>query len=175
MKVLDWNEVSKLAKDYIDLVLGLANEKFSYLGPRQEIVQEKYSFYKSCLDNIFYTLEDTIFYCNNFPQFDNLDCVKDINEYTKWAKFENKNDTFSGMWDFFGYRIPIFTDDAGQQNFAMFRDAETGELVDICGGAFNTASDDIGYQVLTYIHKEIVYNLKYRVNEEFAEYNIRVE
>ena len=54
MKALDWNEVSKIAKDYIDLVLGLAEEKFSYLGPRQEVVQERYNYYKNCLDNIFY-------------------------------------------------------------------------------------------------------------------------
>ena len=175
MKALDWNEVSKIAKDYIDLVLGLAEEKFSYLGPRQEVVQERYNYYKNCLDNIFYTLEDTIIYCNNFPQFDNIDPVKDIDEYAKWAKFENENDTFVGMWEFFGYRIPIFVDDAGQQNFAMFRNAKTGELEDICGGAFNASSEEIGHQVLEYIHKEILYNLKYKVNEEFAEYNIRVE
>ena len=174
MKALDWNEVSKIAKDYIDLVLGLADERFSYLGPRQEVVQERYNFYKNCLDNIFYTLEDTIIYCNNFPQFDNLSAT-DTDEYVKWAKFENKNDTFSGIWDFFGYRIPIFTDDSGQQNFAMFRDPENGELKDLCGGAFNVASQEIGHQVLAYIHKDIVYNFKRKVNKEFEEYNIRVD
>lgn len=174
MRILDWKEVSKAAKNYTDLILELADEKFSYLGPRQEIVQEKYNYYKNCLDSVFQILEDCIIYCNNFPQLDDL-AVANLDEYQKWAKFENDNDIFVGIWEFFGYRIPLFIDDAGQQYFTIFRDSETGELEDICGGSFNTASEDIGSQVLEHIHKETIYKFKYKVNEKFIEYNVKVE
>lgn len=170
MKLIEWNEAYTIYKNYIDLVIDLANRDFNYIGIRQNIFQSRYDFYKECLNKVFDNIITTLRYCI-LPSLHNL--IASNGEKRKWKKFEDNTNSFIGMWEFFEYKFPVFIDDYGQQYYIKCKDEE-GKLIDICGGAYNTGSEDIAYQVLPYIKKYILKDIKDKINKKYKKDGIEI-
>lgn len=173
IKEIKWEEASTIFQDYINVVIAVAEHDLS-CAFRDKFIQKKYDFYKLCIQNVFETARNTIKYCYDIPQFDNLTTIETTTEDEKkvWYAYDNDYNSFIGMWEFFGKRIPIFIDDPGQQYYAKYL-AKDGSIVDISGGAYNTSSDDIAYQVLEYIEEDILFDIRNKIKEFHSEIEIK--
>lgn len=152
MKIVEWEEFYKICKDYIDLVIDVAQDEIAI----SRYPQEKFEFYKDCLDRVFTMMEECWYYIKSTPDFHNIETTEEDRQ--KW-KDDSEVCTFEGMWDFFGYRLPVYCDDYGQQMYVKFEKLN-GEIVDVTNGTYCISTDNVAYQLLSYIKEDIIERLK---------------
>lgn len=159
---LDWTNSATTTKEFIDMTMKIAKDKFSWLGLRDYVIYTNYKFFRdaiyAAIDMLTEGLRDmeTPPFCNTVPTDEERATWKDDNEVC----------TFEGMWDFFGYRIPVYCDDYGQQNYIKIYDKRTNETVEIGNGAYNFGTEYAADRALFYIGRNYVYDLKKLVLEK---------
>lgn len=158
---LSYNDIESTTKNCLDLVLFNAREKLG-LGLRDFKVMEYYKFWSSCIDYAITIFKDSLIYCYDLPYFYNIEPTPQEKE--KW-KDDSDECTFNGMWYFFGYRLPVYCDDYGQQDYIKFEDKEGGKVVELYNGSYCISSDNVAYQVVDYIKNDYIHQLKEIVNE----------
>lgn len=152
MKIRKWEEFYRICKEYLDLIIEAAED--SIVLSRD--AQEKFEFYARCIKDLFTLIYDNWDYIECTPDFFNIETTDEDKE--KW-KDDNEVCTFEGMWEFFGYRIPVYVDDYGQQMYIKFEMCD-GKIIEIPNGSYNISSDGCAYQLLEHIEKDIIEKLK---------------
>lgn len=158
---LRYDEIYPSIKKSLDLTLTFAEYKLS-VGLRDFKVMEYYKQWSNILEGQIDNFKYVTPYFVDIPQFKNTETTKE--ELDKWGD-DNEVCTFYGMWDFFGYRIPVYIDDYGQQYYIKFEDKESGKVVELSNGAFNVFPYDVAYQVMDYIKRDYIHQLKEIVNK----------
>jgi len=152
MKIRKWEEFYRICKEYLDLIIEAAQDSVVL----SKDSQDKFKFYSECIKNLFALIYDNWDYVECTPDFFNIETTSEDRE--KW-KDDNEVCTFEGMWEFFGYRIPVYVDDNGQQMYIKFEMCD-GDVVELYNGAYNISSDGCAYQVLEFIERDIINQLK---------------
>ena len=157
IKWLRWDSTANTIKKFIDLTMNNLKEELEWLALRDFKVIERYHFYDNCIISAIDQLDNSLINIKTIPQFCNVEPTEE--EKAIW-KDDSEVCTFEGIWDFFGYRIPVYLDDYGQQNYIKFYNKKREKLEEISNGCYCVYPDNCAHQVLYLIKYDIESKIK---------------